>query len=704
MRKTDVCNSRCEIYFVPTKTIITLTVLTLLTLFFNSNVLLAKRNVDIRKIENQTLITIGSEKISFKEVKNAYDKNSMRGNITFENISRDSAMEFLDLYSKFRLKAIDGRNQGYHNDSSSQEEIKRSKRVLAESFLLESEVIEPNVRRFTEMRKVEKKIAVVIANFLPDGDTVEAFNRINNALQELKNGESFEYVASKYSSDTVTGSQGGVMPMYLTGLRVQRDMENAIYSLKLGEYTKQPIRTGFSYFLIKLIDEKPREFIEISHILIPYQNENEDFGPIISDSAAAFAFADSLHRILERGERFDVIARRFSADKANADNGGKLGIYSRSTGLFGSNDILVAEFETAAFALADRQVSKPVPTQHGIHLIRRDSTIIFPSDFEYEEIKNNYRRLYFQADKQRFYDSLAVALCNFKINEDVFNELLKNVDTTKTAFDTNFVPSIPASLKPKTLYSINGKNYTVEWFAQQLLASPELKITATNSEGYKRSIKKLIEPIIIETATANITKTHPQFNSIIDEFVDGIILFRAEQLNVWDKLLFDTARARRFYDTITSVDLIQPARYDISEIFVLSKEKADEIYAEIRAGKITFEDAATTYTQRNAYRDRMGRYGFLPATHPLAKAANNVDLQKGDFTQAFRYENGYAIVKLNDIDPERKKTLEEALPLISHQVQSDFQKELEQNWLNRLQRDYKITINQKLVNEVFGKK
>jgi peptidyl-prolyl cis-trans isomerase SurA len=704
MKKTDVSNSKSVKHYTPAKIIIT--VLTLFTMFLISNnlVLASKtKTLDIKKIENQALLTIGTEKISFKEVKNAYDKNSMRGNVPFEAISRDEAMEFLDLYSKYRVKAIDGRKQGYHLDSSIQEEIKRNKRVLAESFLLEAEVIEPNVRRFTDMRKVEKKIAVIVANFLPDGDTVEAFNKINNALQEIKNGESFEYAASKYSSDTTTGKQGGVMPMYLTGLRVQKDMENAIWSLKLGEYTKQPIRTGFSYFLIKLVDEKPREFIEISHILIPFQNENEDFGPIVADTVAALALADSLHKLLERGEKFDALARRFSSDKSNSDDGGKLGIYSRSTGLVGSNEILVPEFETAAFALRDKQVSKPIETMYGFHLIRRDSTVIYPADFEAEDIKNNYRRLYFQEDKQRFYDSLAVALCKFKINEEVMNELLKNVDTTKTAFDTNFVPSIPASLMPKTLYSINDKNYTVEWFAQQLLASPEMKITATNKEGYRKSINVLIEPIIIETATTNITKTHPHFNPTIDEYVDGIILFHSQQLNIWDKLHFDTVRARRFYDT-TSIDLTQAAQYDISEIFVLTKERADEIYAELRAGKISFEDAATAYTQRNAYRDRMGRYGLLAANHPLARAAYNVDLAKGDFTVAFKYENGYSIVKLNDLSPARKKTLEESLPLISAQVQSEFQKELEQNWLNRLLKDYKITINQKLFNEIFGKK
>ena len=679
-------------------------VLTLVVLFFSSNALgIAQKTKDVSRFESNTILTIGTEKISFREVKNAYDKNSMRNNVPFEAISRTEAMEFLDLYAKYKVKVIDGRNKGYHQDSTVQEEIKRNKRILAESFLLDAEVIEPNVRRFTNMRKIEKKIAVIIANFHPDGDTVEAFTKINNALQEIKNGETFGYAASKYSSDTVTGKAGGVMPMYITGLRVQRQMENAIFNLKIGEYTQTPIRTDFGYFLIKLLDIKPREFIDVSHILIPFANNNEELGPLVQDSAAAMRLADSLHNLLARGGNFEELARRFSSDKSNSGKGGNLGVYSRSTGIAGSNEILVPEFQTAAFELRDGQVSKPVQTQFGIHLIKRNSTVVHPANFEEEDIRNNYRRLYFPEDKMRFYDSLAVALCNFKINEETFNLLLRNVDTTKTAFDTNFVPSIPADLMKKTLYSINGRNYTVEWFASQLLESPEMKITATNREGYRRSIARLIEPIIIETATINIEKTHPQFHSIINEFVDGIVLFRSEQLNVWDNLIFDTVRARKFYDT-TSLNLINPAQYDISEIFVLTQEKANEIYQELRAGKISFDSAATIYTQRNAFRDRSGRFGVLNANHNLARAAINVDLRVGDFTQPFRYDNGYSIVKLNALETERKKTLEEALPIISGPVQSEFQRELEQNWLNRLNRDYKITINQKLVNQIFGKK
>ena len=701
MKKTEKSNSKNQKIYSTVK--ISITVLILSTLIFNSNTVNAQRNVDIRKIENQTLITIGKEKISFREVKNAYDKNSMRDGIPFEQIHRDSALEFLDLFSRYKVKVIDGRNQGYHQDSKLQEEILRNKRILAESFLLEAEVIEPNVARFANMRKTERKIAVIIASFMPDGDTVEAFNKINSALQAIQNGETFEDAARKFSSDTETGSQGGVMPMWITGLRVQREMENVIFGLKIGEITQQPIRTGYSYFLIKLLDEKPREFIEISHILIPFQNTNADLGPIISDTVDAISLADSLFQLLESGRNFAELARQFSSDKSNAANGGKLGVYSRSTGLANSNDILVPEFEAAAFALRDRQVSRPVHTKYGIHLIRRDSTIIQSENFEYEDIKNNYRRLYFQADKEHFYDSLARTKYGFKINEETFTALLRNVDTNKTAFDANFVSSIPADLMRQNLYSINGKNFTVEWFVEQILANPEMKLTATNREGYMKSIRRLIEPIIIETATANITKTHPQFNMIIDEFTDGIILFRSEQLNVWDNLRFDTVRARNFFDT-TSIDLTNPARYDISEIFVLTKEKADEIYAELRAGKITFADAAAASTQRGSYRDRNGRFGFLEANHQLARAAINANLQEGNWTEPFRFENGYSIIMLNGIEPARKKTLEEALPLISAQIQSEFHRELEQNWLNRLQKKYKIVINQKLFNQVFGKR
>lgn len=701
MKKTEKEN-------LPTLAVLTLFALFALfafALFFSSNILVfAQKTKNINKFENSIILTIGSEKIPFGEVKKAYDKNAMKKGIPFESISRDSALSFLDLYIKYKIKVIDGRKNNFDKDSAVVEEIRKNRTLLAESFLLESSLIEPQIRRFMEMRKVEKKIAMIMTIFQPDGDTLDAYNSIQYALKEIQNGGTFENTAKKYSADSMTAVNGGVLPVYITGLKVQRSMEDPIYNLKIGEYTKQPIKTNFGYFLIKLIDEKPREFVLVSHILVPLKNDNAQLGPIVQDSAAAKNLIDSIHNLLSKGAKFPEIARQFSSDKVTSEKGGMLGIYSRSTGLSESNDILVTEVEEAVYSLKDRQFSKPVLSKYGYHIVRRDSTIVYPEDFEKDEIKTNYRRLYFQEDKARFYDSLARSLCNFSLNQDNFNMLLSRIDTTKTALDVNLIPSIPVDLMQKTLYSINNQNYTIEIFIKTITEQPEFKLTPTNRESLEKVTRRIIEPIIIETATKNIENTHPQFKLIMDEFTDGIILFKSESANVWDKLVFDTVFALQFYDT-TTIDLKVPPQYNLSEIFVLSEEKAKEIYELLKSGKMTFEEAAAEFTQRaGAFRDRKGNYGFIAGNNYLIVKFLEAGLQVGEYTEPIKYDNGFAIATITEILPERKRTFEESLQFISGAVQSELQRKLEDDWLNQLKQTYKVVINNKLIDEIFGKK
>lgn len=87
-----------------------------------------------------------------------------------------------------------------------------------------------------------------------------------------------------------------------------------------------------------------------------------------ADSAAVRARIGALRdEILKGGATtFDSVAKRESADTASAVNGGSLGKYVRGQGL-------VPEFERVAYSLKPGEVSAPVPTQFGYHLIKVDS-------------------------------------------------------------------------------------------------------------------------------------------------------------------------------------------------------------------------------------------------------------------------------------------------------------------------------------------
>src|SRR6185503_12989225 len=84
-----------------------------------------------------------------------------------------------------------------------------------------------------------------------------------------------------------------------------------------------------------------------------------------ADSAAVRARANSLRSRILGGEKFEDVARAESADSGSAVNGGDLGKSARGR--------FVPEFDQAAFALKVGEISQPVLSPFGYHLIRVDS-------------------------------------------------------------------------------------------------------------------------------------------------------------------------------------------------------------------------------------------------------------------------------------------------------------------------------------------
>ena len=92
--------------------------------------------------------------------------------------------------------------------------------------------------------------------------------------------------------------------------------------------------------------------VRASHILLRVEDDDEAVAARAADLAAE----------ARGGTDFAALAREHSQDEANADNGGDLGLFGRGR--------MVPEFENAAFALAEGEISDPVRSPFGYHVIQ----------------------------------------------------------------------------------------------------------------------------------------------------------------------------------------------------------------------------------------------------------------------------------------------------------------------------------------------
>ncbi len=648
---------------------------------------LTKENLsDADKLKNEVVITVGNERITFSELEKAFRKNMNRKDVKLWEVSRDSLYDFIELYTKYRLKVQDAIQRGFGNDSSVIADIAQNRRILAESYFLDKKLVDRKVDDMLSKRDRELQIAIMLFQF-PMGnenDSMAAYLKGKACLELLKQGKDFADIAKDSSDDKESGERGGIISTYITAGRTQRPIEDAIYKTKPGNFYPELIRTRYGYFIVKVLKSEPRIKVRGSHILL---SEGLD-----KDSLRVVAKADSILNLLKKGADFARLAEENSEDPSTAIKGGDLGAwYSRSSGMENTGRNLLPSFEEALYSLKDGEISGKVYSDYGIHIIRRDSSKAFNIESERDDIKKLYKRIYFESDKRTFLDSVKSSF-GFKIFYDVLKELVSSIDTTKNNLDTSWSKDLSESLRNKNIFAFNKVSYSVDHLINRMNKQSDLRGFGLNTNDFKIVIDKLTDPLVYDAVSEELEKEYSDYSNLLKEFRDGILLFKVEAIEVWDKLKFDSVLARSFWDTTKHKYLTHPI-YDISEIYVLSDTLANDLYNQLNNGA-DFAELAKQFTQRAGYREKNGHWGKVTAKdNQLAKIVIEDNLKPGQHSKPHRYDNGYSIVKLNEFEASRQKTFEEAIPDFAPMFQDLLQKHLSEKWINSLKAKYKVYID-----------
>jgi parvulin-like peptidyl-prolyl isomerase len=161
-------------------------------------------------------------------------------------------------------------------------------------------------------------------------------------------------------------SAGTTLEDYQQRYREVIDAFSSRNSLTETEF-RELIRT--SLLRTRLSEAAPLEFetteeqVRARHILVRIATAGEDeeeIDPTVAEANALGEIQEARQRIVD-GEDFALVAAEVSEDASNAEEGGDLGWFGR--------DRMVAEFAEVAFSLPPGELSQPVKTAFGYHLI-----------------------------------------------------------------------------------------------------------------------------------------------------------------------------------------------------------------------------------------------------------------------------------------------------------------------------------------------
>ncbi|MGH8263948.1 MAG: peptidylprolyl isomerase [Steroidobacterales bacterium] len=207
---------------------------------------------------------------------------------------------------------------------------------------------------------VEYNVAHILLS-LPLGATPEQIEKVTSRAKEVHDraaqGEDFGQLAIAYSNSQ-TALDGGQLG-WKKSSQLPSFLADTVTAMQPGTVS-EPLRTPSGFHIVKLIDKRTSaeqvmvNQVHVRHILIK-PDEIQD------DQTVRQKLMDLRAKILA-GDDFAAIASAASQDAGSAADGGDLGWTNPGT--------FVPEFERAVTSLQEKEISEPVHTQYGWHIIQ----------------------------------------------------------------------------------------------------------------------------------------------------------------------------------------------------------------------------------------------------------------------------------------------------------------------------------------------
>lgn len=334
--------------------------------------------------QNETLMTINGKAVSAEEFLYIYEKNNQAGAVDPKTMD-----EYLDMFINFKLKVTEAESQGIDTTASFKKELKGYRAQATPKYLQDEaamdSLIELSWRHMSKDRRAAH-IAIQCPMSADSAQTAEALAKINEAYERVTVGkmkverkkvkgkwreigkrqpvEAFDAVARELSTDPSVQETGGELG-WITPFRYVYPLEEAVYNTPVGDISKV-FRTQYGFHIVKVEEERDHLEVKASHIMkmVPADSLDAIKKAQIDSIASELAKAQK-DNVQSTKEIFAEVAKRESDDRGSSARGGELGWFGKG--------MMVKPFEDAAFNMKAGEISAPVRSQYGWHILYKEA-------------------------------------------------------------------------------------------------------------------------------------------------------------------------------------------------------------------------------------------------------------------------------------------------------------------------------------------
>ena len=626
--------------------------------------------------KNEVLLTIGDTPVYSNEFKRVFNKNL---DLVQDDLQK-SVDGYLELFIDYKLKIAEAYAQKLHKKNDYIKEFSKYEEQLSRNYIFEDKVTTDLAREAYERGLQEIKASHILVLTTYDDvaqDTLVAYNKIKKIRDELiATGADFEAKAKEVSEEPNAAESGGDLG-YFSVFALVYPFESAAYATSVGEIS-EITRTQFGYHIINVLDKRDREAeITVSHIMITdKKGDARTFNPKERINEIA--------TLLDQGQAFEELVKLYSDDKNSAKRGGQLA-------RFGKGDLRSKEFEEAAYAMENAgDISKPFKSEFGWHIIRLDEKHGLAT---FEDKKAPLEKRVAEGSRSKMVVSAVNKLIKKKFGFEkgeehgaFFDNLVAGVVVNRRWVYDSITPA-----DDKWLFTIADQRFTFKDYAE-FISKRQMTTRAYKSKS--RLLKDFYDEFETQELKRHfkddLERENEEYASVIAEYRDGLLIFDVMNKNVWSKVRKDTVGLAKYYEA--NKENYQWKDRVGGDIFTTTNQiTAEQVVQHLKEGKIASVIKAEMNTE--------SKINVVVTSGIFEIDAR--DLPEGFTTalgisQIYKEGEAFVVVNVKDEIPAGVKRFKE----IKGRAMSDYQTEVETNWVKDLRQKYDVKVNNKVLKKV----